>query len=80
MHKEWGGTNPFTKEMLEIAVRLWSCFPISLLDVRYQVIHLDESMQNYIIPTSMLVYTHGMASIKLDRIGYQSGRSGDESD
>lgn len=76
MHREWGSTNYFTKEMLEIAVRLWSCSSISLIDVRYQFIHADKPMQNYKMPTSMLVYTHGMASIKLDRLCYQSGRSG----
>lgn len=72
-----GSINHFTKEMIEMAVRLWSRSSISLIDVRYKLIHPDKPMVNYKLPTSTLVYTHGgTASIKLDRIFYQAGRFG----
>ncbi|RXZ81031.1 helix-turn-helix domain-containing protein [Paenibacillaceae bacterium] len=77
MQWDMGSTHHFTKEMIDMAVRLWSRSSISLIDIRYNVIHPDKPMQDYKMPTSTLVYTHGgMASIKLDRIGYQSGRCG----
>jgi len=70
-------TNNFTKEMIDKAVRLWTRSSISLIDVRYKLIHPDKPIQSYRMPTSMLVYTcGGTANVKLDQTLYQSERFG----
>ncbi|WP_141501649.1 AraC family transcriptional regulator [Paenibacillus luteus] len=70
-------TNHFTKEMINLAVRIWARSSISLIDVRYQMLHPDTPLQNYRMPTNMFVYTQGgPASIKLNHTSYQSGRFG----
>ncbi|WP_138755374.1 AraC family transcriptional regulator [Paenibacillus sinopodophylli] len=69
--------NYFTKEMIDPAVRLWARSSISLIDVRYQLLHKETPLQNYRMPTNMFVFTQGgEASIKLNSTSYQSGRFG----
>lgn len=69
MQKDRGTTNYFTKEMLDMAMRLWTRSSISLIDVRRQLIWTDKPLLNYRLPTSTLLYTNGeMASIKLDEL------------
>ncbi len=63
--------------MIDKAVRLWTRSSISLIDVRYKLIHPDKPIQSYRMPTSMLVYTcGGTANVKLDQTLYQSERFG----
>ncbi|MFF2886260.1 ABC transporter substrate-binding protein [Paenibacillus sp. NPDC057967] len=77
MSEDMNFTNHFTKEMIDIAVRLWAGSSISLIDVRYKLIDPDKPIQNYRMPTSMLVYTcGGTANVKLDHTLYQSDRFG----
>lgn len=77
MSNDMDSTNNFTKEMIDKAVRLWTRSSISLIDVRYKLIHPDKPIQSYRMPTSMLVYTcGGTANVKLDQTLYQSERFG----
>ncbi|WP_231630170.1 AraC family transcriptional regulator [Lysinibacillus sp. ZYM-1] len=77
MSNDMDSTNNFTKEMIDKAVRLWMRSSISLIDVRYKLIHPDKPIQSYRMPTSMLVYTcGGTANVKLDQTLYQSERFG----
>jgi iron complex transport system substrate-binding protein len=77
MSEEMGSTHHFTREMIDIAVRIWARSSISLIDVRYKLLHPDKPIENYRMPTSMLVYTFGgTANVKLDRTVYQSERFG----
>jgi hypothetical protein len=56
MTKETGASSIFTKERIADAVQLWTRSSISLIDVRHQLIRPDKPLQNYIMPTSMLIY------------------------
>ncbi|HBJ02154.1 MAG TPA: AraC family transcriptional regulator, partial [Lysinibacillus sp.] len=77
MSNDMDSTNNFTKEMIDKAVRLWTRSSISLIDVRYKLIHPDKPIQSYRMPTSMLLYTcGGTANVKLDQTLYQSERFG----
>lgn len=77
MSEDMDSTNHFTKEMIDMAVRLWTRSSISLIDVRYKLLHPDKPIQSYRMPTSMLVYTcGGTANVKLDHTLYQSERFG----
>nr|WP_230584823.1 AraC family transcriptional regulator [Lysinibacillus sphaericus] len=77
MSNDMDSTNNFTKEMIDKAVRLWTRSSISLIDVRYKLIHPNKPIQSYRMPTSMLVYTcGGTANVKLDQTLYQSERFG----
>lgn len=77
MSENMDSTNHFTKEMIDMAVRLWTRSSISLIDVRYKLLHPDKPIQSYRMPTSMLVYTcGGTANVKLDHTLYQSERFG----
>lgn len=77
MSEQIGFSNPFTKETLEMSARLWARASISLIDVRYRLLHPDTPLQNYRMPSSMFVFAHGgPASVELDRTVYQSERFG----
>ncbi|MBP1994364.1 ABC transporter substrate-binding protein [Paenibacillus eucommiae] len=77
MPEEMGSTHRFTRGMIDIAVQIWARSSISLIDVRYKLLHPDKPIENYRMPTSMLVYTYGgTATVKLDRTVYQSERYG----
>ncbi|WP_128100322.1 AraC family transcriptional regulator [Paenibacillus sp. DCT19] len=77
MHGEPGLTNHFTDEMIEKIARLWSHTPISLIDVRSQWVHSSRPIENYRMPSSMLVYTFGgSADIKLNHVHYSMNRFG----
>ena len=76
MSEDRDSTHHFTKEMIDKAVRLWTRSSISLIDIRYKLLHPDKPIENYRMPTSMLIYTYGgTATLHLDTV-YQSERFG----
>jgi|GEM_PF-228998 len=72
-----GSSNPFAKEKIIEAVQAWTRSSITLIDARYRLIRPEEPVQNYRMPSSMLIYTYGGKSdVKLDRMVYHSERFG----
>ena len=77
MPENTGAAGYFTKETIADAVHLWTRSAVSLIDVRYQLLHPDMPMRNYRMPSGMLVYTcGGEAEVKLDRTVYHPERFG----
>ncbi len=66
-----------TNEKIIEAIQAWTRSSIALIDVRYQSIHREEPIQNYRMPTSVLVYTYGgKADVKLGHTVYHTERFG----
>lgn len=45
MLEDVDSTNHFTKEMIDMAVQLWTRSSISLIDVRYKMLHPDKPIK-----------------------------------
>jgi len=77
MHEEPSLTDYFTNEMIEKIARLWSHTPISLIDVRSKWVYPNLPIENYRMPSSVLVYAYGgLADVKLNHIHYSMNRFG----
>ncbi|MBU5425078.1 AraC family transcriptional regulator [Tissierella pigra] len=67
----------FSKENFADDLRLWEQSAITLVDIRHKLISSEEAIKNYLIPTSMFLYTNGgKAEIILNDISYTVERFG----
>lgn len=67
----------YTPEMVEIAMKVWMRAAISLIDIRKSIIKPNRPLQNYRLPASTFIYTHGApASILLNQESYQTEQYG----
>jgi iron complex transport system substrate-binding protein len=78
MHEEEGNLNKhFTNEMIEMAARLWMRCTVSLVDVRHRPVHPDHPLENYRMPSAMLIYAYGgSAKVKLNQTVFSMNRFG----
>jgi len=67
----------FTPEMIDTMARIWTRASISLVDVRHQLIRPGQPLQNYRMPSSMLVYAYGgSANVQLNQTLFGMERFG----
>ncbi|OXS54537.1 hypothetical protein B1A99_26700 [Cohnella sp. CIP 111063] len=67
----------FTPEMIDTMARIWTRASISLMDVRHQLIRPGQPLQNYRMPSSMLVYAYGgSANVQLNQTLFGMERFG----
>lgn len=67
----------FTKDLIDIAAKLWMRSSISLIDVRHKTLFPNQSIDAYRAPSSMLIYTYGeQANITLNKTLHHSEHFG----
>jgi len=67
----------YTPEMVDIAMKIWMRSSVTLIDIRKKEIGYNKPLENYLLPSSMLIYTKGApASIYLNQQPYQTGNYG----
>lgn len=67
----------FTPAMIDTIAHIWTCSSIKLIDVRFKDISTPSSLQQYRMPSSMLVYTYGgAANIRLNQTVFRMERFG----
>lgn len=77
MSEEQKALRHYTPEMVDVAMKIWMRSSVSLIDIRCKKIEWNKPLLNYLLPTSMFIYTHGApASITLNEEPYQTGHYG----
>lgn len=67
----------FTQSEIDDAVRIWNSAAISLLDIRHNLISVDQSVRSYHLPASAFVFTSGGgAEVLLNDTAYNVERFG----
>ncbi|MFF2889174.1 AraC family transcriptional regulator [Paenibacillus sp. NPDC057967] len=59
MHDEAEASQVFTPEMIDTMASIWTRSIITLIDVRFQNVASQYPLEQYKMPSSMLIYTYG---------------------